>query len=489
MKLYSVKEMKDSRIFFDKHPPRFMSVFVFMIIVLLTILIIWSSKATKTYVVKAKGLVTSLYSTNISNEVQGTVVDIMRKEGERVEVGDIILKIDMSSQVTQVESLKKQKELLQRKLELYNKYEKALSDGINPFKSSGEELEFYGKMKYYLGQVQSFNNNKTKADKEVNEYRNEIKDYNAKISQNKGLIEQYNSKMNKYSNDIASLEKEINNIQNDIDKLQTLISDKSEAGEDTAELSSQQDNLMKKLSDNQQDKTELENKKVEAENKKFELESEIESIESSKKSAIKNSEYSKDGKTSSDIQREGLKSQLMFELGKERSQIKSQIEEIEGKYLVDKEMQTKFDVKAMSSGVVHFNTPIKKGMTLQAGNQIGTILSENKEDLIIDSFVSSNDRAKINEKDKVDIVVDGLMQTKYGFLEGNVETIEMDSTVDSESKNIFFRTKVMANDTFLEDKVGNKVNLMPGMTTEVRIKYDESTWLEWLLEQINVLTR
>jgi len=475
MKLYSIKEMKDSRMFFDKKPPKFMSIFIVMVIALLVILIIWALYATKTYVVKAKGLVTSSYSTNISNEVQGTIVDTMIKEGERVKTGDVILSIDMSSQGVQSDSLIRQKEFLERKVNLYNRYEKALNEGKNPFKPSGEELEFYGKMEYYLGQVKSYNNSKTKSNKEISEYNNEIKEYNEKVSKNKSLIEKYNKEINEYSNKIKNITTEIKNIKDEINKAQ--------------EVASTDVNLEEKLIQKESKKSELENKKIEIENKKVELESEIETLKSSKKSAKKNSEYSKEGKTNADIQSDGLKSQLISQLGQERSQLKTQIAEIDGKYLVEKELQTKFNIKAMSDGIIHFNTPIKKGMTIQSGTQIGSILSENKEDIIIDTFVSSNDRTKINQNDEVNIVVDGLMQTKYGFLEGNVETIETDSTVDNESKNVFFRTKIASKNTFLQDKSGNKVNLKPGMTTEVRIKYDESTWMEWLLEQINVITR
>lgn len=449
MKLYSIKEMKNSRMFFDKQPPKFMSIFVFLIIILLTILIIWASYATKTYVIKAKGLVTSSHYTNISNEIQGTIVENIIKEGETVNEGDIILSIDGSSQGVQSDSLESQKQLLEKKLNLYDRYEKALNDGKNLFKSSGDELEFYGKMEYYLGQVKSFNNSKIKSNKDINEYNKEVEVYNEKILKNKDLIEHYT--------------KEINNIHRQIRKIQ----------------------------ENQQEskRTELENKKVEIQNKKVQLESEIESLESSKKSAKTNSEDLEEGENNTDIQRESLKSQLIVELGQQRSQLKTQISEIEGKYLVEQELLTKFDIKAKSDGIVHLNIPINKGMTIQAGTQIGSILSENKEDIIIDTFVSSNDRTKINEKDEVDIVVDGLMQTKYGFLEGNVEEIETDSILDNESKNIFFRIKVASKKTTLKDKSGNKVDLKPGMTTEVRIKYDESTWMEWLLEQINVIIR
>lgn len=489
MKIYSITDMKDSRMFFDKEPPQYMKYFIYLMAVLLISLILWSTKATKTYVVKSKGLVTSLHSTNISNEIQGTVIDILVKEGEKVKAGDVIIKIDTASQDLQTQSLKNQKELLERKLQLNNQYEKAINEKKNTFKASGDELEFYGKMKYYLGEVESYNNTISKSDKEFDEYKRKINDYTAQIAKYTKTIEEYNTQISKYSSEITSIEKQISDIEKQVNEIQKTISSKEGAGEDTAEIIKKEDNLQAKVSEKQSQKSEIENKKQEIETKKSQIEAERQTAESGKESSIKDSEYSKENKTSTENQKDSLKSQLISQLGQERSQINAQIIEIEGKYLVDKAVQKKFDVTALSDGIIHYNTSLKKGMTIQTGTHIGTILSENIEDLIIDAFVTSNERTKINELDDVDIVVDGLMQTKYGYLKGLVKRIEKDSTVDNESKAVFFKTKILLNNTYLQDKNGTKVNLKPGMTTEVRIKYDESTWFEWVLEQINVIIR
>lgn len=489
MKIYSIKEMKDSRIFFDKNPPRFMTFFLYMMIVLLVILMLWSSKATKTYVVKSKGLVTSSYTANISNEVGGTIVEVLVKEGQRVQAGEVILRIDTESQDLQIDSVVNQKAFFERNLQLYNQYEEAVQEKKNTFEASGDELEFYGKMKYYLGQVETYNNAENKYDKESEDYKKAIEEYDAKIAEYKKNIEGYTTEINKYASEISSLEKQISDLENQVSQLNKTITTKENLREDTIELISKKEKLQTQISEKEQTKSEKNNKKIELENKKTQDESQKQTLLANKDTLIKNSDLSKENKVKSTNEKESIKSQVLSQLGQERSQVQAQITELEGKYLVDKETGAKFDITAISHGIVHFSSLPKKGMTIQAGTQIGTILSENKEDLIIDTFVSSNDRTKIKEADAVDIVVDGLMQTKYGYLEGNVKSIDTDSTVDNESKAVFFKTSVMANNTYLEDKTGTKVNLKPGMTTEVRIKYDESTWLEWVLEQINVFIR
>ena len=45
-------------------------------------------------------------------------------------------------------------------------------------------------------------------------------------------------------------------------------------------------------------------------------------------------------------------------------------------------------------------------------------------------------------------------------------------------------SKVIPDNTVLTDKGGNKINLQLGMLGECRIKYHETTWFNWIIEQI-----
>ena len=55
MKLYTKEELKDARIFFDKSPPPFMTIFIITVLIVLFFAIIIANFVKKPYVVKAQG--------------------------------------------------------------------------------------------------------------------------------------------------------------------------------------------------------------------------------------------------------------------------------------------------------------------------------------------------------------------------------------------------------------------------------------------------
>lgn len=67
-------------------------------------------------------------------------------------------------------------------------------------------------------------------------------------------------------------------------------------------------------------------------------------------------------------------------------------------------------------------------------------------------------------------------------------SIDNDST-QTEDGQVYYRVRVLPDKTELTDKKGNTVRLTTGMIGECRIKYDETTWLKWAIEQIGVKFR
>ena len=161
------------------------------------------------------------------------------------------------------------------------------------------------------------------------------------------------------------------------------------------------------------------------------------------------------------IQFTNEKQQLNFEKSKLEAQKSS----------LDKATE-EFNIVAPKSGKMHLNTPITKGMVLQAGNLIGT-MTNNEEKLIVEALIPSNERPRIHVNDEVSLVVGGLNQAEYGTVKGKVSSIDEDATIDNQKGNVFFKVKVAPDKTYLSDKKGEKVNLTLGMVTETRVKYEK----------------
>lgn len=146
---------------------------------------------------------------------------------------------------------------------------------------------------------------------------------------------------------------------------------------------------------------------------------------------------------------------------------------------------SEYMVVAEQDGIVHLNAWLTVGTMIQAGSLIGNINSDDNLTLFIDTVISATDRAKIKESDTVEIALSGVMQSEFGVFTGEIISIANDRT-QTEDGAVFYYVKIKTKETQLKDRKGNTINLTLGMLADSRIKYDETTWLKWAIEQIGV---
>ena len=153
--------------------------------------------------------------------------------------------------------------------------------------------------------------------------------------------------------------------------------------------------------------------------------------------------------------------------------------------------QAEYSVKATNTGVLHMLADYKNGMVVQTGSAVATITPESS-DVMVEAYVSTADMARMEEGNKVQMAVDGLIQTIYGNITGTVVSVDSNITsVEGENgqSNSVFKIKIKPDTDYLINKSGKKVNLSNGMTVESRITYDEVTYFNYVLEKIGVLVR
>lgn len=171
-----------------------------------------------------------------------------------------------------------------------------------------------------------------------------------------------------------------------------------------------------------------------------------------------------------------------------RIEAQQQIEAIDSQLLVISNGQQEYQVRAQADGVLHLLIDYKEGMIVQVGSSVATITPENSS-TIIETYISTSDMARIEKNDKVQIAVDGLSQNVYGTIEGKVESIASNQTTiegeNGESQNAFCVYVLPEND-YVISNAGKKVNLSNGMTVEIRIIYDEETYLSYILDKLGL---
>ena len=159
MKLYNKSELRYSRIFFDKRPPAFAFILIISTAIILSGALVGAAYIPKNYIVKANGNSVITGTEFLSAISSGKVVTLHKSEGDMVNAGDVIISLSSGQEGLQASSLNKQLEKLRAKEAIFQKFEQSLNEKYNHLSNSGEEQEYYGKVEYYLSQLNSENYN------------------------------------------------------------------------------------------------------------------------------------------------------------------------------------------------------------------------------------------------------------------------------------------------------------------------------------------
>jgi len=118
---------------------------------------------------------------------------------------------------------------------------------------------------------------------------------------------------------------------------------------------------------------------------------------------------------------------------------------------------------------------------------------------LINVYINANDVPRIEVGNPVDIAVAGLMESVYGTIHGKVSHIDSDITSAQNNGNnqgnsdgnggSYFKLDITPDTDYLVSKSGRKYNLSNGTVVEARIKYDEITYFDYLMESLGVIVR
>lgn len=438
MKLYSIDDLKSSRIFFDKKPPAFLSVFILFTLLLLIGSLIVCNFLPKNYIVEAQGTITTEDNTYVGVLSDGVVMEIKKQENDLVKVGDILFTVSNGSEGTQIQAITKQLEQANEKKEAMGLYEKSLNDGVNYLKNDEYQQEYYGKMAYYLSIVNDENKSKSSQQTEINKKKDKLKVKKQELEALKS--------------DLDSLKKQQEKSQND-------------------EVNDQEANT---LNENSQVESQISEKQSQIDSKT----SEIESLES---------EADQYNQQSSSSQAEQTKLQLISELGTARTTLETNIVELEGQLGAYKKQDALTEIKATQNGYLHYLTPIKDGVSLQKSQTVAEISQNKEKQMIVEAYIQATDRSKVHVNDEVKVAIQGVNTQKYGTLKGKLTTIDS-GTLTQETTNgnvVLYKCQVTIEEQDLKASNGEIIKPVKSMPVVARIVYEKETYMDWLLNMLN----
>lgn len=350
----------------------FSLIFIYIVTSLFIAVILWSIFSTKTYVVKASGVVTDQYKENIMNYSTGEIKKIYVKEGDKVSKGDKIIEIDSFQTNLQIRQI--------------------------------EELVLY--------------------------YQNKVNNINKVINFVNGFtLDDEESQINPFDENDTSTSKEYSNCKYFIDVINQ---QKEQAESNTDEEGNKQ-----------------EYKQSDVDNIKFNF-----------------------------LQQMNVYSELdnyNTNLIQQESQLK-----------MYKDSLNSFIITATRDGIIHLTNGLTIGTTLSQPTLLGSISSD--DNLIIQASLSSSDISKVNIDDEVEIALSGVNQSEFGVIKGKL--IEIDKDISSDNNgNTFYMCKVKPSSNKLNNRKDKEIYITSGMISECRIKYDDTSYFIWAIEQIGVKLR
>lgn len=461
MKLYNKSELRYSRIFFDKKPPAYAFILIISTTLILVGAFIGAAVIPKHYIVKANGNAVITGTEFLSAVGSGKVVTMHKSEGDMVKAGDVILSLSSGQEGLQADSLKKQLEKLRAKEGLFQKFEQSLNERVNHMANSGEEQEYYGKVEYYLSQLNSENYNKgSQSSKLQDEY----------VKLNKLILEK-----NQLDIDLQTTQNELAQLQQQLDSLlaseqtTTTSSDVPTAPATiTADTRSKLETKITELG------TKIETIKTNITTKNNEIESQ--------RSSIKDMERTNNDPTS---QAYNIYAQLISELGTARSNNNKSITELEANLGIATGQDKAYTILAASDGMLHYLVPLKQGMSIQQNQTVAEISGKGKA-YYVEAFVVASDISRVFKGAKVEVAITGVNSQKYGTLKGKVKQVDSGTiTQDTKDGNISLYKVIIELESLTLKHESETIVLQKDMPVEVRIVYDKETYFDWILEMLS----
>lgn len=165
--LMNINEMSDSKEVYDSKPNIFFTIFIYLILGIIIIALIWMYFGRIDVVVKSDAMIRpNNQVATVANTYSGKLENVNIKDGDYVEVGNVLYTIEHEDLLTDLTYYKEQLRDLEENLSLLNKYKKSVEDGKNYFKNDRDEEEYYLKFLGYYINYETIKKDYSYSDKE-----------------------------------------------------------------------------------------------------------------------------------------------------------------------------------------------------------------------------------------------------------------------------------------------------------------------------------
>jgi len=466
--IYNIGELTDSRQLLEANKLKYAIIFTYMIIALLIAFLIWAYFGEIDITVKVNGIVRPINEANrVMNECGGKVEYTYIKNGQQVKESQVLYSIDHSELDLQKSSLEEKIKEINTELERFDKLKKSINDKKNYFdEDSEDEKIFYNK---YLQYETEYKDELAK-----NELvQNQIQDIDANLNNFKLLQqsidknENYCPKDSSFYNQFEDYKLNIKQHQDKVNEAERNYNMQQQLGEANAVPEN----------DVTKSKNELESAQDELKKYKNQYTLTVQQDVDKYEEKFKETQNTVTNKiTLNQI------AQIDVSIKDDKGNLKSLNDSLNSISLnIDKCV-----IKSPINGVINTPNEIAKGDMLQSGSEVATIIPDDISDYKVQLYVLNKDIGNIKEGQNIKYHFTSLPYQEYGYLEGTILKISLDSTADTKTGESFYLVEASVENKPLYSYKKEKSEIKIGMNCEANIITERKKVLYYLFEKLNL---
>lgn len=495
-----MNEITDSVEMLHEKPNKGMSVFTWILVLLLAAALTWCCIGEIDYFIKASGVVRPGENVStISTLMTGRVETLNISEGDYVKKGDLLFKIDTADLEQSLSAYKKERLRFETENLNLKKLEESIMNGENLFdRSNPDESAYYLKYEKYISDLQSLSE----------QYKNTSADTDNAADSAAISAESIKSQLAKYREELSGLE----TLRSSVEANSDMFEDKSSVYalqyfDYNSAISSFDNNITQKKSDKENaeplfnaggiSQSEYDSICRSFENAKFEkdkyisefklnieqkitaAEKNISDLEYSLKSQNKNFSAYSEINHDEQLALENLKLEMLSGIAEGIKSNEANIISIE-KQIADIELNIRnAEVIAPIDGTVNMYADLSTADLVQSGQTIATIIPDTNGAYKLTMYLSSADISETEVGQSVRLRFAAYPYQEYGELLGTVKSISTDVR-SSENGMSYYVAEVSIDDTL-------GLELISGMECEARVVTKQRKIIYWLLEKLDFI--
>ncbi len=528
-----MNDMSESTEVYDSKPNRFLIYTIYLIGAILIVVVMWMAFSKIDIVVKSNGLFKSSNVVfEISSDVTGSVKEIYIESGQEVKEGDVLYVLSIDELSNTIQRYQNELKYAKARLEILSAYEKsltgdkaeleALSDNTyyDEFVNRREllyanvnlnESDTVGQVTLYQGNVDTISGTIAKYNEKIeklNTVKQCIMARNNTFDASEGIYYsmvnsylvsydyislQYDNQINDYHRQIDDVENSIKNAEGEVsreDESAINITHSADVIVDVDVLKKQRDDLITTRDSIQKEKIQaLMNQELQQITSIDQQIAEYNDTILSLGTNLTSAKLKLDAVNGVDNEAKETVA-ILTEKGNIAAEILTYEEQVKECEIYLKSYDIKNDnciVKANVSGYFYISQELKIGSFVQEGTSIGTIYPEAESKYYAEIYVENTDIAKIKEGQEVKLEIAAYPSREYGYVNGIIENIAKDISVDQSIENAYYLVKVKCENMTLKGKDGEEATIMNGMACQAKIVVDEKNVLTFLLETIDLM--